>query len=416
MHENAPVYDVCVVGLGYIGLPTATVLASHGLRVLGVDVNPSAVETINRGSIHITEPGLEDAVRQAVSSGALRAATAPQPADAFVLAVPTPILEDRSADLTYVFTAATDIAPMLKAGDLVVLESTSPPGTTRRIREVVIAERPDLVDADGESTVLFAHAPERVLPGRAMVEIIENDRVVGGLTPAASDAAAALYGRFATGDVLVTDATTAELVKLSENSFRDVNIAFANELATIAAELDVSPWEVIRLANRHPRVNIMQPGPGVGGHCIAVDPWFIVDAAPASARLIRTAREVNDGRPSAVIQAVRDAIGPESRVAVLGLAFKPNIDDLRGSPALAITDTLVHGTPGTTFLISEPNISELPAGIRSLPNAVLIDDIPSAVAEADVVVLLVDHDEYRGLADPSAEGKALIDTRGLWAR
>ncbi len=411
-------YDVCVVGLGYIGLPTATVLANSGVAVLGVDISPTVVETINDGRIHIVEPGLEAAVSTAVQNKRLTASLAPHFASCYVIAVPTPLRDDKTANLDYVLAAARTVAPLLEHETLVILESTSPPGTTRKISELVRAERPDLVDESGKQTVLFAHAPERVLPGRAMREIIENDRVIGGLTPEASDRAADLYRKFVTGGILLTDATTAELVKLAENSFRDVNIAFANELSEIADEVSVNVWDVVRLANRHPRVNIMQPGPGVGGHCIAVDPWFIVDAAPAVSKLIRTARTINDGRPERVVRDVLSKVGrlpTGGKVAILGLAFKPNIDDLRASPALAIADTLLRIAPGTEFLISEPNIHEMPAALERYSNAIMVDDVRVAIGESDLVVLLVDHSEYRQLPNPKLQGKTIVDTRGVWS-
>lgn len=403
--------NVCVIGLGYIGLPTAAVLASHGHKVVGVDVNQRAVDTINAGRIHIVEPELEEVVSSVVASGALTATSSPVPADVFILTVPTPLDGQKQADMTLVDRAFDDVAPFLKAGDLVVLESTSPPGTTlgldRRLGEV----RPDLA----AGSVLFAHAPERVLPGKIMREIIENDRIIGGTTDEASRRAQALYGSFVTGDLLVTDSTTAEMVKLTENSFRDVNIAFANELSTVSDSFGIDVWEVIRLANRHPRVNIMQPGPGVGGHCIAVDPWFIVSAANGGAALIETARRVNDAKPKWVLERIHRAIDSISapRVLILGLAFKANVDDLRESPAVEITQALAESRPEIEFAVSEPHIHELPASLQKYSNLSLVEDLEKEFDAADVVVLLVDHDAYSTFGPRLQSGKAVIDTRGL---
>ncbi|WP_262000683.1 UDP-N-acetyl-D-mannosamine dehydrogenase [Microbacterium sp. Mcb102] len=403
--------NVCVIGLGYIGLPTAAVLASHGHKVVGVDVNQRAVDTINAGRIHIVEPELEEVVSSVVASGALTATSSPVPADVFILTVPTPLDGQKQADMTLVDRAFDDVAPFLKAGDLVVLESTSPPGTTlgldRRLGEV----RPDLA----AGSVLFAHAPERVLPGKIMREIIENDRIIGGTTDEASRRAQALYGSFVTGDLLVTDSTTAEMVKLTENSFRDVNIAFANELSTVSDSFGIDVWEVIRLANRHPRVNIMQPGPGVGGHCIAVDPWFIVSAANGGAALIETARRVNDAKPKWVLERIHRAIESISapKVLILGLAFKANVDDLRESPAVEITQALAESRPEIEFAVSEPHIHELPASLQKCSNLSLVEDLEKEFDAADVVVLLVDHDAYSTFGPRLQSGKAVIDTRGL---
>jgi UDP-N-acetyl-D-mannosaminuronic acid dehydrogenase len=330
---------ICVVGLGYIGLPTAVVLASRGVSVIGVDVNEDVVTKINRGEIHIVEPDLDAVTARVVQNGLLRADTSPAAADAFVIAVPTPF-HDGKADLAYVHAAAASVAPVLKAGDLVVLESTSPPGTTEAMTAQLAALRPDLRfpnTAGGACDVHVAYCPERVLPGRVLVELVENDRVIGGITAECSARAEALYRIFCTGSLLKTGVRTAEMCKLTENSFRDVGIAFANELSVICEKLGINVWELIRLANHHPRVNILQPGPGVGGHCIAVDPWFIVEAAPEESRLIRTAREVNDGKPAHVLDKIKAAVdgaraaGAKPKVALLGLAFKPDVDDFRAA-------------------------------------------------------------------------------------
>ena len=408
---------VCVVGLGYIGLPTAAVLATRGLDVVGVDVSPHVVETINRGEVHIEEPDLDIAVRSAVLSGKLRAVTRPEPADAFIVAVPTPFRDGHKPDLSYVEAAARAIAPVLEPGNLVVLESTSPVGTTGMVAELIAAARPDLrvaaTDA-GAADIHLAYCPERVLPGRVLIELVDNARVIGGLTPAATEAAAALYRIFVSGECIPTDARTAEMVKLTENAFRDVNIAFANELSLICDALGIDVWELIGLANHHPRVNILQPGPGVGGHCIAVDPWFIVDSAPSQARLIRTAREVNDSKPGFVVDKVRKVLAATGApvVACLGLAFKPDIDDLRESPALDITHTIAQATSGPVLVV-EPHIDALPGSLSSMAN-VTLTTAEDAIARANIVVLLVNHRAFVTVPREALAGKAVIDTRGMW--
>ncbi len=403
--------SVGVVGLGYIGLPTAAILAAQGLDVTGVDVKQSSVDAINAGQVPFVEPDLEAYVVRAVNEGKLRAQLEPAPADAFIVAVPTPFLADKSADLSYVESAARAIAPHLKGGELLVLESTSPPGATERMAEVIMESRPDLSMDDLD----FAHCPERVLPGRVMVELVENDRIVGGLTTRAAERAAALYRTFCRGEILLTNAKTAEMAKLVENSFRDVNIAFANELSMISDKLGIDVWELIELANHHPRVNILQPGPGVGGHCIAVDPWFIVSAVPDEAKVIRQAREINDAKPGWVIDQVTAACEgiEEPTIAALGLAFKANIDDLRESPALAITADLAARLPRASVLAVEPHIEELPAKLAGLTN-VTLTPVEEAVAKADVIVVLVDHNAFRSIEPETFEGKRLVDTRGMF--
>lgn len=410
---------VSVIGLGYIGLPTAAMFASRKVRVLGVDVNQKAVDTINRGEIHIVEPDLDIAVHAAVKEGYLKASTTPQAADAFLIAVPTPFTgNDHQPDLSYIEAACRSIAPVLERGNLIVLESTSPVGATERMAEWLATARPDLTfpqAAGEESHVRIAHCPERVLPGKVMQELIHNDRVIGGLTPACSDAAVQLYRIFVEGECVVTNARTAEMAKLTENSFRDVNIAFANELSLICDGLDVDVWELIRLANRHPRVNILQPGPGVGGHCIAVDPWFIVSRSPETARLIRTAREVNDSKREWVLNKVEAAVAEaasqsgrpaaEIRIACYGLAFKPDIDDLRESPALQIAQRLRRDY-GDRLVVVEPNIAVLPDALAGTPLASARE-----AAEADVHVMLVDHREFKATPRP---GGVVVDTRGVW--
>lgn len=409
--------EVVFVGLGYIGLPTAVVMANHGVRVHGVDVNASAVERIQRGEVTIVEPGLEEQLKKAIDSGQLTATTEMQHGDAFVIAVPTPFKENYEGDLSYILSAAESIAPQLRGDETVILESTSPPRTTQTLARKIMELRPDLsLDGeDGKPVVYFAYCPERILPGKALEELISNDRIIGGSTPEAARRAKEVYASFCQGELLATDDVTAELSKLTENSFRDVNIAFANELSLIADTLGIDVWELIELANHHPRVNILQPGPGVGGHCIAVDPWFIVAADRENSRLIRTAREVNDGKPKWVISKVEEACSHvESPViAALGLAFKANIDDLRESPAMNITKDLAEHVRNGTVLAVEPNVSELPKGLQGLPN-VEFADYQDAIERADVILLLVDHDEFKTLPATALKGKAVVDTKGLW--
>ncbi|MNF61554.1 UDP-N-acetyl-D-glucosamine 6-dehydrogenase [compost metagenome] len=415
---------ISVVGLGYIGLPTAAVFAARKKKVIGVDVNPHAVATINRGEIHIIEPDLDIVVRAAVTEGYLRATTTAEPADAFLIAVPTPFKGDHEPDLSYIESASKAIAPVLKKGDLVILESTSPVGATEQMSAWLAEARPDLSfpQTHGEdSDVRIAHCPERVLPGHVLRELIENDRIIGGLTAKCSDAAMRLYKTFVEGECIITDARTAEMCKLTENSFRDVNIAFANELSIICDKLDINVWELIRLANRHPRVNILQPGPGVGGHCIAVDPWFIVSKTPEQARLIRTAREVNDSKPEWVLDQVALAIGKylqenpaktakDVTVACLGLAFKPDIDDLRESPSLEITVQIAKNHPGTVLAV-EPNIERLPARLEGIAT---LSPVDQALSSANVIVLLVDHSAFKTIPKTRLSSLKVIDTRGVW--
>ncbi|WP_168787604.1 UDP-N-acetyl-D-mannosamine dehydrogenase [Paraburkholderia aromaticivorans] len=406
---------ISIIGLGYIGLPTAAAFASHGLTVVGVDVNQHAVDTINRGKIHIVEPGLETRVKEAVHAGRLRATTTPEAADAFLIAVPTPFKDDHVPDLKYVEAASLSIASVLKRGDLVVLESTSPVGATEQMAAWLAQARPDLTfpqQAGDDSDVRIAYCPERVLPGHVIRELIENDRVIGGMTTNCSEQAAKLYKTFVRGECVITDARTAEMCKLTENSFRDVNIAFANELSIIADKLDINVWELIGLANRHPRVNVLQPGPGVGGHCIAVDPWFIVDSAPDDARLIRAARAINDSKPVWVLDKVEKAArGIKNPViACLGLAFKANIDDLRESPAVEITHALGVKYPMQVIAV-EPNISELTEPLRDVVD---FKSVEKALKEANIVLLLVGHREFVDLDMSLLEGKTVIDTRGVF--
>lgn len=403
--------SVSVIGLGYIGLPTATLIANNGFKVYGMDPVDKVVNTINQGKIHIVEPGLEDYVKKAVANGNLIADTKPHKADVFILAVPTPFKGDKEPDLSYVESAAREIAPFLQDGNLVILESTSPVGTTEKVRQWIMDENKSLQD----KALYFAHCPERVLPGRIVQELSTNDRIIGGIDEASTEKTVDFYKHFVKGALLKTDARTAELSKLTENSFRDVNIAFANELSIICEKLDISVWELIRLANRHPRVNILQPGPGVGGHCIAVDPWFIVDSAPAEARLIRTARQVNDNKPhyvmSKVYEAIKGIVSP--KIACLGLAFKPDIDDLRESPSLQITYDLAAAGKAQIFAV-EPNIQTLPLKLQNMKNVSLME-YHEAINKADIVLLLVDHKEFKTLDKEMLKGKIIIDTRGIWA-
>jgi len=399
--------EICVVGLGYIGLPTASLLATRGHQVLGIDVSKAVVDTINHGDIHIVEPELDVLVRSAVHSGNLRASLEPQAAEVFIIAVPTPFEEGHQPDLSYVRSATRALSGALKAGDLVILESTSPVGTTEEVARIVADERPDLVN-EGGLAVHVAHCPERVLPGRILLELVENDRIVGGIDAASTERAAAFYETFVRGEVIRTDSRTAELAKLSENSFRDVNIAFANELSTICSELGINVWELIRLANRHPRVQILTPGPGVGGHCLAVDPWFIVSSAPEQARLIRTAREVNDSKTGWVVRRVLDKADRFKRpvVACLGLAYKPDIDDLRESPALEVTRALAETLGAEQVLAVEPNCHSV--------EGLTLHRLEDALEAADIVVVLVSHRPFKGIDPERLKEKVIIDTVGVF--
>ncbi|PWK50874.1 UDP-N-acetyl-D-mannosamine dehydrogenase [Pleionea mediterranea] len=414
---------VSVVGLGYIGLPTAAMFASRKKNVIGVDVNQHAVDTINRGEIHIVEPELDMIVHAAVNEGYLKAVTQPEPADAFLIAVPTPFKDSNSdipePDLSYIEAAAKAIAPVLKKGDLVILESTSPVGATEQMAKWMAVARRDLSfpqQVGIEADINVAHCPERVLPGHVVRELVENDRVIGGMTEKCSKRAIELYKVFVEGECVVTNARTAEMAKLTENSCRDVQIAFANELSIICDKLDINVWELISLANRHPRINILQPGPGVGGHCIAVDPWFIVSNTPEQAKIIHTARQVNDGKPRWVIDKVKIAISdflqanPKKRVedvtvACFGLAFKPDIDDLRESPAMDITQQIASLHKGKVLAV-EPNIHKV-----SNQNFELAT-FEQAQQEADIAVLLVDHKEFKSSGKPAIAH--VVDTKGIW--
>jgi UDP-N-acetyl-D-mannosaminuronic acid dehydrogenase len=407
---------VVVLGLGYIGLPTAAVIARTGAKVLGVDVTQSVVDTVNSGKVHIEEVDLDGLVSGVVARGNLRAATMIEPADVFVIAVPTPFAEDHAPNIGYVLQAATTVATVLKAGDVVILESTSPVGTTEKVRDLLAQLRPDLKvpGKTGESAdIAIAYCPERVLPGRILVELIDNDRVIGGITPRCARKALAFYRRFVRGACVTTTSRAAEMTKLTENAFRDVNIAFANELSRIADTMDVDVWEVIRLANRHPRVNILAPGPGVGGHCIAVDPWFLVHADRANTPLIRTAREVNDAKVDYVIARAEAMLAehPGMPVACLGLAFKANIDDFRESPALKVSAALARRF-GDRLHVVEPYAAALPAAFDG--TGAQLTDIDTAIETCPIMIVLVDHDVFKSVPVDERQDKIVYDTRGIW--
>ncbi len=394
--------NICVIGLGYIGLPTASLLGTKGYKVFGVDTRQNVVDTINQGLIHITEPDLDVLVKSAVQSGNLKAGLEPVEADIFIIAVPTPLLEDNKPDISYVEQASKAIAPFVKPGNIVILESTSPVGTTEEVVAKILRDCGHDVDKD----VFVAHCPERVLPGRILIELVQNDRIVGGINTESTKAAVEFYETFVQGEVLATDAKTAEMAKLTENSFRDVNIAFANELSLICDKEDINVFKLIELANRHPRVNILQPGPGVGGHCIAVDPWFIVARSPDLAKLICTARLVNDSKPGWVINKVVSTAARFKNpvIGCLGLAFKADIDDLRESPSLDIVRELKKRNVGT-LLVSEPNL-------ESSDDFELVNH-DEVIAKADIILLLVDHKEYKKLSAADLKEKILIDIRGV---
>ncbi|MBA3862313.1 MAG: UDP-N-acetyl-D-mannosamine dehydrogenase [Erythrobacter sp.] len=415
----APDHQVAVIGLGYIGLPTAALLASYGWNVCGVDVSQAVIDTVNAGGVHIEERDLDRLVHDAITAQTLVAATEVPTASFYMIAVPTPLGPDKTPDISYVEAAARSIAPKILPGACVIIESTSPVGTTERVAAIIAEARPDLVvprdGSTGAADIALAYCPERVLPGRIVNELVHNDRVIGGVTAACAERASALYASFVKGDCLTTTARVAETVKLVENSFRDVNIAFANELSMIAEVIGVDVWDVIRLANRHPRVNILQPGPGVGGHCIAVDPWFLVAGAPDAARLVRTAREVNDHKAVHTenrIRALMDA-APGGKVALLGLAFKPDIDDFRESPALAIAQSLSH-THGQRILVVEPFTESLPDALAGSGAALVTLD--AALQAAEIVVVLVDHTAFKYLSPDDLAGKLVFDTRGMLRR
>jgi UDP-N-acetyl-D-mannosaminuronic acid dehydrogenase len=417
---------VCVVGLGYIGLPTASLLATKGFKVHGVDVNERIVDSIKRGEIHIYEPDLDILVKSAVHSGNLAVGIEPEPADVFVVAVPTPLNEDLSPDISYVEMAAQEIAPYLKPGNLVILESTSPVGTTEKLANWLHDKRPDLpipidntdgqanMKKNGSAQIFVAHCPERVLPGQILKELVDNDRIIGGIDRESAEQARSFYEMFSNGNIILTNSRTAELCKLTENAYRDVNIAFANELSRVSDKLDINVWELIEIANRHPRVSILRPGPGVGGHCIAVDPWFIVHSAPEETRLLRAAREVNNGKPDYVVDKVTNKASrfKEPVIACLGLSFKENIDDLRESPAVEIVKQLAGKQIGKLMIV-EPHINKLPDELNEYENTELAD-LKHAFTQADVVVLLANHRAFNHVDRDLLKEKVVIDTRGSW--
>lgn len=418
MSNQHPTYpapeSVSVIGMGYIGVPTAVILAHSGMRVTGVDIKPEIVEAINDGRLPFNEPGLLDSLHEAVGSGNLRASDEISSADAYIIAVPTPLTDQKQADLTAVKDAARSLALVLKGGELIVLESTVPPGTTAQVAREILSLRSDLTaEPDLPGSIYLAHCPERVLPGRIMDEIVLNDRIVGGLNPQATGRAYAMYAEFCRGSILETDAMSAEVSKLAENAYRDVNIAFANELANLCESAGINVWEVIELANRHPRVEILSPGPGVGGHCIAVDPWFLSDMAPEHFHLIKAARTVNDGRPARVVDQLRSLISarPTMTIALLGITFKPDVDDIRSSPAISVLRSSRESFPQARILVVEPNLDELPMSLQDL--AVEKVDLGTAMDVADVICILVDHSAFRSLSFEQLRDRPIIDTRGV---
>lgn len=422
--NNFPFSRVSVVGLGYIGLPTAAVLASRKVPVIGVDICENTIDTINRGEIHIIEPELDIVVHAVVNEGYLRATLNPEDADVFIIAVPTPFKDGHQPDLSYIKAASLSIAPVLKKGNLVILESTSPVGTTEKMAEWLANAREDLKfpQSYGEdSDIRIAYCPERVLPGHVLRELVQNDRIIGGMTAKCSAAAVQLYKIFVEGECIITNSRTAEMCKLTENSFRDVNIAFANELSIICDKLDINVWELIRLANLHPRVNILQPGPGVGGHCIAVDPWFIVNQSPEQARLIGTAREINDSKPAWVVEKVRQAVcrhlheHPEKTVkdvtiSCFGLAFKPDINDLRESPALKITKEIALTHAGLVKVV-EPYIKTLPSELSGIAELMTVE---RGLEETDILLMLVNHKIFKDIPIDLRQKYIVVDASGAW--
>ncbi|WP_321317241.1 UDP-N-acetyl-D-mannosamine dehydrogenase [Labilibaculum sp.] len=395
----------CFMGLGYIGLPTATIAAHNGIKVLGVDVNPNVVETINRGEIHIIEPGLGKMVKTVIENGSLRAALKPEVSDAYFIVVPTPFKGDHEPDISFVESATRAVIPLLKEGDLYVIESTSPIHTTDKMADLIYSERPEL-----KGKLHIAYCPERVLPGNVIFELVNNDRVIGGVDEPSTDAACAFYASFVNGELHKSNARTAEMCKLTENSSRDVQIAFANELSLICDKADINVWELIKLANKHPRVNILQPGCGVGGHCIAVDPWFIVSEYPAESNIIEQARKINNYKAFWCAEKVHNAMlefqlktGKQAKVALMGLAFKPDIDDLRESPAKYITQKVMQRSNNADIMIVEPNVKE--------HNVFKLTDYKEAYEKADIVAFLVSHKEFKSLEN--GEDKVILDFCGV---
>jgi len=406
---------VSVIGLGYIGLPTAATLASSGVQVIGVDVSKRAVDAINQARAHFSEPDLDGLVQSAVHSGKLRAVTAPEPAEAFIIAVPTPVLEDKSADMSCVERAARQLAPVLAEGNLIILESTSPVGTTAWMASIIAGLRPDLFPGGDIATskLHFAYCPERILPGQMVYELVHNDRILGGITPVAAQMAKALYERFVRGQLIVTKAEIAELCKLIENAYRDVNIAFANEVSNICEEAGLDVFEAIAMANHHPRVNILNPGPGVGGHCIAVDPWFLISRYNEITPLMRAARNVNDHRPHRYADKIKIALASDKTrtVACLGLAYKPDVDDLRESPAIEVVELLADAD--AMLLVVEPNVEQLPANLAGQANVKLVS-LKEALEQAGTVALLVGHRQFKDVTGGQLAGKKIVDAIGYY--
>ncbi len=408
--------NLCVIGLGYIGLPTATIFALHGAYVTGVDISPRVLNAIRQGKSHFIEPELDAVLAQVVANGSLVVSETPVVADVFIIAVPTPFKDQFQPDLSYVETATASLASVLKKGDLIILESTSPVGTTQKIADQLSTLRPDLsFPAEGilYPDVHVCYGPARVFPGRILYELVQNDRVIGGLTSSCTEKACAAYQLFVKGECLKTDAKTAEMAKLTENAFRDVNIAFANELSMVCDELNINTWELIKLANHHPRVNILQPGPGVGGHCIAVDPWFIISASK-KAHLLKTAREVNNNKPEFVLGKIEEAVRKfkHAKITCFGLSYKKDIDDLRESPAVEIVKKLCEkGMPVNVF---EPHIEALPKSLASCASLKLASNLDEAMC-SDVLVFLVDHTLFKELKSVTMADKTVIDVCGLFA-
>lgn len=406
--------SVCVIGLGYIGLPTAAVLASSGYQVTGVDINPTIIDNLNAGKSHIAETDLDELVCSSVDSGAFLARDKPKPSDVFIVAVPTPLNEDKSADISYVEAAFDSIVPQLKSGDMVILESTCPVGTTEAMAQRIASQRPDL-----SQSIDVAYCPERVLPGQILQELINNDRVVGGITPKATAKAISFYNTFIKGECLATNVRTAEMCKLAENTFRDVNIAFANELSIICDQQGIDVWKLIKLANHHPRVDILQPGCGVGGHCISVDPWFIVNQAPETSKLIQAARSVNDAKPQWVTEQIiiaaekhQEQTGTLPIIACLGAAFKANVEDARESPALKVITALSKKYTNHVWVV-EPNLEVLAVNLNG--TTVRSASFEQACQEADLLALLVDHTEFKKQRIQSKENQTVLDFKGLWS-
>ncbi|WP_129690838.1 UDP-N-acetyl-D-mannosamine dehydrogenase [Gottfriedia acidiceleris] len=406
---------VCVVGLGYIGLPTASIIASSGIEVHGIEVNEEAINKINQGKIHIYEPDLDILVQDVVKNNKLKASKVPEQADVFIIAVPTPFKENHKPDLSYVESATRTIAPHIKPGNLVILESTSPVGATEKVAEILRELRPELLipkdEVENEHQVYVSYCPERVIPGRIIIELRENDRILGGINPQSAKKTVRFYSKFVSGKLLETNARTAEMAKLTENSFRDVNIAFANELSMICDDLNINVWELIKLANHHPRVNILQPGTGVGGHCIAVDPWFIVDTAPEKSKLIKTARQVNDYKPEYVVNKIIEILNGNKDLTItcLGLAYKPDVDDLRESPAIEAVNMLRNRVENKLYVV-EPFVEELPKTInKNIKNI----SYSTALEVSDVIIILVGHQLFMNISNDISNKIQLLDFIGL---